>query len=389
MRRARVPTLKRLDIKDLEEEFQTELLHNEMPGPDAPDYEYQESTVLRIVSFRSKSTISRPADLSPGRQKTTDSYMTMGSSAPTFFKKPSRRTALKRSLTEQDLHTRLSVELRHRFLTAMRASYHHQFDEGLLRQSTVQILLEATECALDAGNLSAAYDQIQPYFETPTWLRYMIQSDWHWIRDLGRSMLSDHMTFGVELATAFTMASEKVGKVINNEFPELSTGTWADIVQKEHAKLDRRVKDFLHDLQVSYPDAYREIKTNHASCYMLHNQLNSVEALYRDGILESKEYNKLKELLWKYINRATAKQVPIQKTTFSSFDQGFPTFLVSQLGFMEHLTSECRAELIASTSHKVIDYGQVLSSPDNPSRGVYVILSGIIAIELDESTYRK
>jgi len=71
----------------------------------------------------------------------------------------------------------------------------------------VDVLVEAAETALDSNDLSLQYSSIAPYFHVPVWLQRLYSTKL--FPKLARNLLYRKLSFGVELATAFLLSSEK------------------------------------------------------------------------------------------------------------------------------------------------------------------------------------
>merc|ERR1712159_15072 len=57
--------------------------------------------------------------------------------------------------------TSLINEIRHRVLATVRASYWHQFEEGMISEEATKLLVESAEIAMDAKTLCAQWDWIE------------------------------------------------------------------------------------------------------------------------------------------------------------------------------------------------------------------------------------
>lgn len=282
--------------------------------------------------------------------------------------------SLDRAMTYSVQENLISLEIKHRFLSAMKASYWRQFEEGLSTSRAVSILTEAVELALDSDDIAAQWRSIKPHFHVPYWLKRMYSSAV--FTPLTRQLLVSRLSLAVELVTSFLSASEMIEEIINTRLPEFAEVRACEEVKNEiYVYRQQAIQSWL-DVRNSYPEVYRSIQSRHATEYILHHQKRIIKNLFEDGLLEEKELQKMNLLVSKHIfnlrSRPHQFNLPPQEA------------ILMDLPFLQHLSEKAKQELLPFCERKIYEKGDVIFERSERSKGFFVVTRGFVNISVDK-----
>lgn len=262
----------------------------------------------------------------------------------------------------------LKSELSHRLVAAMRASYLHRFETGLVTRGAVAILVDAAESALDESNgkeLETQWDLIMPFFTIPRWME-TVHGHVQW---LGDSLLYDRLAFAVELAAGFLEATEAID-AIERVFPEFAEFNVVDDLKRECVQYRQRASDAWRSILEAYPEVYQAIQTKHAAQHVFVSEKASIDRMFRMGVLEEREMMKMNALVDERI-------YTLDRMRPAHVRQAKKSDLLEELPFFATLARRERADLLHAPV-RIFNPGDALYRHGEYSDGVYIITRGFV-----------
>merc|ERR550519_190027 len=137
------------------------------------DKKRQVTTNMLDIKKNNSISVSASASASNSRPKRNDAFKSRQS---VFIKQKERMTVLVGAAKNKKYNDRytaelseyihmcdassLMVEIRQRVLATVRASYWHQFHEGMITEEVTRLLVESVEVAMDKGSLEAQWNHV-------------------------------------------------------------------------------------------------------------------------------------------------------------------------------------------------------------------------------------
>jgi len=233
-----------------------------------------------------------------------------------------------------DAEQRNAVEKR--VIQVMKSSYWAQYEHGLLSADAVNILVEASEQAMDDHDLSLQQKLLGRWFEVPWYVKWMHKSSMGCIKNLSDRFLFNSLGFSVEVASGFDYAAKEALTFCQ----VLKKG---DTVQKSHleyvdAQLNecsKWIQKTSKDLERNYPEVHTAIQTKFAAQNLLTYQKEQIEHLLHKGFFDEAEHGRVlghcessltelfhtsyTELLGQ---KADAESIYVQSPLFSDLTEG-------------------------------------------------------------------
>jgi len=321
----------------------------------------------------------------------------------------------KTSRTKEQLQKDLKNEIRFRYLSAFRANYKEQFEEGSCSAKVFRVLTEAAERAMDTDvemikaklektwgdyplkafdeeglqtGLLVQYRLILPNFELPKWLQTLQNG---YIRTCvdPRKLINGSIAFGTEVALAFLKASRNVSDIMQ-DFPELmsnidsvETYNGSCTVAHEHAAIEDMVEEVIRELEEDHADIVRRVKTKQALIALLYRQRKYIKKSKHHGMLHEKEFNEADELILQSIVDIGKREDTLLNTI--SCGLIYDSFLEEVS--LDQIFDNCPIVMDVDESDKSKLYDnskeQVIEKKGTriPVAGLYFILKGSISVE--------
>ncbi|CAF1048352.1 unnamed protein product [Rotaria sordida] len=186
-----------------------------------------------------------------------------------------------------------------RFLTATSIDYEKQWYLGMIRRSTLNILIKSVEEAKQKNSFQLHWQLIVKHFRLTILLRFLMKFNYfnfmnRWINQF----FFDHMFRTIELALSFHSAKTRLDN-IRLQFPELSNinGRIMKEVCNEVKMYQLNAMHILLDLQQSYPLCWTVQMTRRCAQMLLKYESVAIIQLYETGMLEENEYSHILELI--------------------------------------------------------------------------------------------
>ncbi|MES1911397.1 MAG: hypothetical protein MHM6MM_003832 [Cercozoa sp. M6MM] len=314
----------------------------------------------------------------------------------------------------------LANEARHRILTAMKAHFWHQFEQGQTTRRALDVLVEATETALDECDapdwfvrqqrlqrrpLQTQFDLLQQHWSVSSWLRWLQQTSDQWrhrggigkriaapLGQISRRTLYNQLLFGIEVLSGYLSAGEQLEHLLG-ELAELQMlDEWGQAIQ-EHREWMAAANDAWESLQSAFPRVYAAAQTFHAAKVVLRSAKQHIAGMHQEGLLEEAEYARMAELVEKHLydlhhsnpfstERASALRACLCCFGGEDEDAGRDAFAdaLDQLAFLQPLTKTLRDEVQQLARRQLMGADEPVYYTGDPAEGMWVITRGIVQI---------
>ena len=274
-----------------------------------------------------------------------------------------RRTS---SLTELP-DSEFFEESRQRFYDLLKSQYWEMYENGSLHRTSFSQLHEAAASAQDRTHLPIHdWSYLTRFFE-PSKFRELLS------RFLGcgaEKVLFSSLSFEFDLAAGFVSAHRAV-EILFKEIVE--NRPVRDIVLSENKNVVREAQKKVDDMQESFGEITRAIKTKHIVHCLLQESEHSSKELLRHGEIDSKEFDLIKhkvELTWKGLQLPT-HCVADERT------------MLREVGYLSALNSRTFEYLYRVSRRMVFKQNEILYSEGEQCRGCYIILRGTVCLRRD------
>jgi hypothetical protein len=338
------------------------------------------------IKKQNSISVSASASASNSKPKRNDAFKSRQS---VFIKQKERMTVLVGAAKNKKCNDRytaelseyihmcdassLMVEIRQRVLATVRASYWHQFHEGMITEEVTRLLVESAEVAMDKGSLEAQWDHVSNYIIIPDYVQKLYERKIMFINYFVQWHLHEKLNIGIQLCEAFIESYQKV-KSMFETFPEFADLDMAQTVVDEGRRIDEVAKLALLNLKVKYSKVYRAIKTYQAAMFILNQQRKTVKNLHNAGVMEDKECNKVIQ----YIEKHTfaARKLYRKAEVCNEANLAFKVF--RNLPWLQHLDDDLSSELFAECEILSYSKGEVLYTAGTDLEWIYIIVEGVL-----------
>lgn len=338
------------------------------------NYSVDMKTSLRrmVNSFATEPEFSRNSDSKNGRKSIFHTHRERKKSKQndnTNERRYSRDLAEAINLCD---NVSLSDEIRHRVLATVKASYWHHFHEGMISEEATKLLVESAEIAMDRKDLNAQWDYIAKYTEVPWWLSWLYQKDIPILRNIVNMLLVNKLQIGIQLCESFVLSFTKVANMFE-AFPEFADLKMAQRIIAEGAELEKSAKKCRLSIKVRYSDIYRSVKTWQASRFVLNKKLKIIESLKSAGVMEDKEYMRLKSFIQKQFRVALHARGKVQLS--EKGDLALAIF--KEASWLDHLGEDLLEELFKECLQETYSKGDYIFKTGHEVDHFYIIVSGM------------
>jgi hypothetical protein len=297
----------------------------------------------------------------------------------------------------------LRREILIRYISALESDFARQFASMLITRNALHILNAAAEKAQDPSlqeiSMQKLWDLIQVRMRLPIWLcvTYHVANRFHaWLRRLHPALgitfflrhvsrwLFLHWCLCIELSISVLSAKNRL-ELLLEEFKELQhTHPVAfQQVKQEVSEYQRRAFMQWDETARSYPSAYGGIQTRHARKLLLLHEREIISALHTNGMLDSNEYNRMKQVVERELHSLERSD---PRGIIST-----PQDIVIGLSFFAHLALGWKRAIIANGTARIFQPGDELKilsveelSGSAAGGGLLIIVSGIV-----KASYRR
>eukprot|EP00736_Rhodelphis_marinus_P013566 Rmarinus@m.15345 len=271
-------------------------------------------------------------------------------------------------------------DARHRYLTAIKTSFWHQFEAGLVSSAAVRVLMECVDeasdnemlCTFSAGEMKGegweGWDEWQLVEK-----RVRIDPGNYLVRMSGmpkvgrffHGLLFRYLTYAYDVASAYIRAHRHVGREVHLMSSE--EAIVRNMVQEASSNV-QAARQFLKDIDLGFPEISRSIKTKNAAYFLLKAERANVELLANHGQLEMKEGNELLATIDHQL-RSLAYHPPLAKAPS-------PEKLLGEVSWLKPLGKREIEIVLNSGSMHTYGHGEFLIEQGVAVNHIAVILRG-------------
>ncbi|QCD83706.1 solute carrier family 9 [Vigna unguiculata] len=263
-------------------------------------------------------------------------------------------------------------DIRVRLLNGVQAAYWEMLDEGRISQTTANILMLSVEEAIDLASSESLCDWkgLKSNVHFPSYYKFL-QSN----------------TFPPKLVTYFTvqrlesacyicaafLRAHRIARQQLHDF--IGDSDVASAVINESVVEGEEARKFLEDVNVTYPQVLRVVKTRQVTYAVLHNLLEYVQNLEKTGILEEKEMLHLHDAVQTDLKKLLRNPPLVKLPKISSIHP-----------MLGALPSSVRESLTKSTKEMMKFRGVTLYKEGAKSNGIWLISNGVVKWESKMTT---
>ncbi|CAF2067804.1 unnamed protein product [Rotaria magnacalcarata] len=276
-----------------------------------------------------------------------------------------------------------------RFLTAISIDYEKQWYLGMIRRSTLNILIKSVEQAKQKNSFKLHWHLIVQHFRLTMLLRCLIKFDYfNFINQWTCQLFFDHIFRTIELTLSFHSAKARLDN-IQVEFPELSNiyGRIMKEVCDEVKMYQLNAVRVLLDLQQSYRLCWTIQMTRRCAQMLLKYESVAIIQLYETGMLEENEYSHILELIENKLFSLEYGNIQMPENQKKRLENPFD--LIPYFRLFSSIEKK-QWESLMTMKHKWCQPGTILIQRQQRVTTAYLIVRGIVRCKDDAtSTYYK
>ncbi|CAF3518594.1 unnamed protein product [Rotaria sp. Silwood1] len=276
-----------------------------------------------------------------------------------------------------------------RFLTAMSIDYEKQWYLGMVRRSTLNILIKSVEEAKQKNSFQLHWQLIIKHFRLTILHQFLIKFNYfNFINRWTNQLLFDHIYRTIELTLGFHSAKTRLDN-IRSQFPELSNinGTIMNEVCEEVKMYQILAMHVILDLQQSYPLCWTIQMTRRCAQMLLKYESIAIIQLYETGMLEENEYSHILELIENKLFTLEYGRIQMPENKKKMLEDPF-----GLISYFEPLSSveKTQWKVLMTPKHKWFQPGSVLLERHQRVSIAYLIVRGVVQCKDDTiPTYYK
>ncbi|CAK93443.1 unnamed protein product (macronuclear) [Paramecium tetraurelia] len=260
-------------------------------------------------------------------------------------------------------------EVRYRVYRILKGLYYHKYEEGLVEEQTVRMLVESSDVGLDKLNYNLEiWDELYKNFMNLCSVNFFFKVKQKFlIGFFAREYLIKHLGLVYDVTSSFIICAEEALKLADN-FPMNKEAI--SIIQEELKKDIEKAQTYFGTLNGSFPEIVRVLQTKKASFSILTHSIEHLQSTQRRGLIDDKEY----KILLKDINNK------LVKLESHSYDMSLPSFHVVAMQFpIFQEISLTDLDIIKNVAiEKKYALGQVIYAKGDECNEVYIIMRGYV-----------
>jgi len=267
----------------------------------------------------------------------------------------------------------LKNEVRQRMLATVKASIWKQFHDGMISEEATRILDQSIDVAFDENDLQAAWDFLNGFIKISDWTNYFFQLKIPILNTIFHQHISSKLRIAIEICEAFIFSFQNVDYMLEI-FPEFAKLQCTKQVLAKANDLEKVAKAASLEIKISYSDIYKSIKTYQAANYLLNQDLKIVNELNKTGVMEEKEYKRIKQFV-----KANMREAHKIQRKFQFHNKGnLAQEMFAQLPWFSHLDDDLSKELFKQCELRNFHKGQFLHHEGDKIEDLGIIISGIV-----------
>jgi NhaP-type Na+/H+ or K+/H+ antiporter len=273
---------------------------------------------------------------------------------------------------------RFESATRHRYMRALKQSFWHQFEEGLLGERAVLLLIHAVDDCTDRNADIVAFGDISEHMVLPSKLEQLYDqySSVPVVGSMLRSRIYRRLFIAFHVGMGYIRAQTDLERLIKSHLTSKFSIEQDQNVVKHTLALIEVNKDLvlnaLFDIRNSHPEIAVAVKTVFAATDILNHQRKTVEQLLGTGAMEEDEANKLLSGIETCMRSLHFSKPRVQPPSAMDLLSENPLF---------HGLGESIVRDVADAGKQVgFEEGQFIAEENKPSDGCVLIISGLVRI---------
>ncbi|KAL5175126.1 Sodium/hydrogen exchanger 7 [Glycine soja] len=258
-------------------------------------------------------------------------------------------------------------DIRVRLLNGVQAAYWEMLDEGRISQTTANILMLSVEEAVDLASSEPLCDWkgLKSNVHFPNYYKFLQSSMFP--PKLVTYFTVERLESACYICAAFLRA-HRIARQQLHDF--IGDSDIASAVINESVVEGEEARKFLEDVNVTYPQVLRVVKTRQATYAVLNHLIEYVENLEKAGILEEKEMLQLHDAVQTDLKKLLRNPPLVKLPKISSIHP-----------MLGALPSSVRESLASCTKEMMKLRGLTLYKEGAKSNGIWLISNGVVKWE--------
>ncbi|XP_068469556.1 sodium/hydrogen exchanger 8 isoform X3 [Phaseolus vulgaris] len=263
-------------------------------------------------------------------------------------------------------------DIRVRLLNGVQAAYWEMLDEGRISQTTANILMLSVEEAIDLASSEPLFDWkgLKSSVHFPSYYKFLQSSMFP--PKLVTYFTVQRLESACYICAAFLRA-HRIARQQLHDF--IGDSDVASAVINESVVEGEEARKFLEDVNVTYPQVLRVVKTRQVTYAVLHNLMGYVQNLEKTGILEEKEMLHLHDAVQTDMKKLLRNPPLVKLPKISSIHP-----------MLGALPSSVRESLANCTKEMMKFRGLTLYKEGAKSNGIWLISNGVVKWESKMTT---
>ncbi|XP_014507728.1 sodium/hydrogen exchanger 7 isoform X3 [Vigna radiata var. radiata] len=263
-------------------------------------------------------------------------------------------------------------DIRVRLLNGVQAAYWEMLEEGRISQTTANVLMLSVEEAIDLASSESLCDWkgLKSYVHFPSYYKFL-QSNM-FPPKLVTYFTVQRLESACYICAAFLRA-HRIARQQLHDF--IGDSDIASAVIDESVAEGEEARKFLEDVNVTYPQVLRVVKTRQVTYAVLHNLIEYVQNLEKTGILEEKEMLHLHDAVQTDLKKLLRNPPLVKLPKISSIHP-----------MLGALPSSVRESLANCTKEMMKFRGVTLYKEGAKSNGIWLICNGVVKWESKMTT---
>lgn len=272
------------------------------------------------------------------------------------------------SINENEQHRTHMQDTRLRLLNGVQAAYWGMLDEGRITQTAAILLMQSVDEAIDmvvSHETLLDWKGLEAHVQFPSFFKYLR------MRFLPQKLVTIFTVERLELACYICAAFLRAHRIARRQLNEfIGESEVAEAIIQESEAEGEPAKQFLEDVQLTFPQVLRVIKTKQVTYSILLQLSEYVQNLEKSGLLEAKEMNQLHD----------AVQIDLKKLLRNPPLVKMPsiTEILSSHPFLGALPSNIRQALGNTVEETMIKRRVSLYREGSKPDGIWLIANGVV-----------
>jgi NhaP-type Na+/H+ or K+/H+ antiporter len=275
------------------------------------------------------------------------------------------------------------AETRRLILEKEKASYWHQFKEGLLCAESVRQLSGTIDNILDLGgevSLSQRQDLEEMWKTSKLWSKLQRIPI---IGSITKKIHFEQLAIRYDSAKAFVEAQDEVTKLLDSmyrsvEENDVKTKNNLNLIEQEINENKIIGNTFLRNIKKNMPEIYNAIATRQAIRSLLNFERHTVERLYKNGRIDNEEANKMTEKIEEKMK--SLMNTPISISEIETIE------VLKEIPFLKNLSPEDFSKTINSFEMLIYAVGDNIIKENSLGDYVMVIARGKVKVSINYET---